>query len=230
MEGLLSSHLLWLVLTIGIYSLASALYRQTKRAYLHPVLLTFLLIIALLRGARVEYEQYREATQILDFMLSMSVVSLGYLLYEQLDIIKRHILPLLIATVVSTTIGILSVVYTAMALGADRVLLTSLAPKSVTVPIAIAVSEPLGAIVAITSVVVFFVGVLGSICGPWFLRQCGVRNGLAQGFALGASAHGIGTARAIEMGATQGAISGLAMALMGVATAVILPLVERYLY
>ena len=126
--------------------------------------------------------------------------------------------------------GVLSVVYIAMAFGAGREILTSIAPKSVTVPIAVSVSGPLGGIVPITSVVVFCVGIFGSIFGEWILRRCGVRDAEARGFALGAAAHGIGTARAIEIGAVEGALSGLAMALMGLATALLMPLMERYLY
>ncbi|MEG2065129.1 MAG: LrgB family protein, partial [Alistipes sp.] len=113
---------------------------------------------------------------------------------------------------------------------AERTILTSIAPKSVTVPIAISVTEPLGGIVSITSVVVFCVGVFGSIFGVWILRVCGVSDRLAKGFALGSAAHGIGTARAIELGAVEGALSGLAMALMGLITALLLPLIERYMY
>ena len=84
--------------------------------------------------------------------------------------------------------------------------------------------------VSVTSVVVFCVGIFGSIFGEWILRRCGVRDPEARGFALGAAAHGIGTARAIEIGAAEGALSGLAMALMGLATALLMPLMEKYLY
>ena len=135
-----------------------------------------------------------------------------------------------VATLVGCFVGVLSVVYIAMAFGTERQILTSIAPKSVTVPIAVSVAGPLGGNVSITSVVVFCVGIFGSIFGEWILRRCGVRDSEARGFALGAAAHGIGTARAIEIGATEGALSGLAMALMGLATALFMPLIERYLY
>lgn len=97
-------------------------------------------------------------------------------------------------------------------------------------PIAVAVAEPLGGVVTITSVVVFCTGIFGSLFGGWILKRCGISDPLATGYALGSAAHGIGTARAIEMGAAEGALSGVAMALMGVATALLLPLVEKYLY
>lgn len=197
---------------------------------LHPALLTFVAIIAMLKWFGVEYEQYREATGILDFALGLSVVALGYLMYEQTDRIRGRMLPIAVSTVVGCLVGIISVVYIALAFGAEREIVTSIAPKSVTVPIAVAVSEPLGGIVAVTSVVVFCVGIFGSVCGDWILSRCGITDKMAKGFALGSAAHGIGTARAIELGTIEGAMSGLAMALMGIVTAVVLPVIEKYLY
>ena len=151
-------------------------------------------------------------------------------MYEQVNRIRGRLLPVLVSAVVGCVLGVLSVVYIAMAFGAERTVLTSLAPKSVTVPIAVSVAEPLGGMVTLTSVVVFCVGIFGSLFGEWILRRCGVRDPEALGFALGSAAHGIGTARAIELGAVEGALSGLAMALMGLVTALLLPLMEKYLY
>lgn len=226
----ISSDLFLLTLTIGLFLLATAIWRRVHVPLLHPVLLTFVAMIVFLKLAGIEYVRYREATKILDFMLGMSVVALGYLLYEQVEQLRGSLFPIGIATLVGCVAGVLSVVYIAMAFGAGREIINSLAPKSVTVPIAISVSGPLGGIVTITSVVVFCVGVFGSIFGEWILRHCGVRDAEARGFALGAAAHGIGTARAIEMGAVEGALSGLAMALMGLATALLVPFMEQHIY
>lgn len=226
----LCSDLFLLTLTVGLYCLGGAIYRRTRQALLHPVLLTFAAVIVFLRLADIPYVRYREATEVLNFALGMSVVALGYLLYEQLERLRGSLVPVAAATLTGCIAGVLSVVYIAMAFGAERQILISLAPKSVTVPIAVSVSGPLGGIVSVTSVVVFCVGIFGSIFGEWFLRHCGVKDPEARGFALGAAAHGIGTARAIEIGAAEGALSGLAMALMGLATAMLMPLMERYLY
>ena len=217
MEQFVGSDLVLLTLTVGFYCLGSALYSRTKFALLHPVLLGFVAMILYLKLFGIGYEHYRRSTELLNFGLGLSVVALGYLMYEQL-------------VVVGCVVGVLSVVYLARMLGADRILQTSLAPKSVTVPIAVSVAEPLGGIITITSVVVFCVGIFGSLVGPWLLRRCGVTDPMAQGFALGSAAHGIGTARAIEIGALEGALSGLAMALMGIMTALLLPVIEKFLY
>ncbi|MBQ5654351.1 MAG: LrgB family protein, partial [Alistipes sp.] len=155
---------------------------------------------------------------------------LGYLLYEQSERLGRNLLPILISTLTGCVAGVLSVVWIAALLGADRTILHSIAPKSVTVPIAITISSPLGGIVSVTSVVVFCVGILGAVFGPAILRRGGVRTPEAVGFSLGAASHGIGTSRAIELGAVEGAMSGLAMALMGIATALLTPLLAQYLY
>ena len=146
-------------------------------------LLTFVAVIVFLRAADIGYARYQEATGILDFALGMSVVALGYLLYEQVEQLRGSLLPVGIATLAGCVAGVLSVVYIAMAFGAGREILNSIAPKSVTVPIAVSVSGPLGGIVPVTSVVVFCVGIFGSIFGEWILRRCGVRDAEARGFA-----------------------------------------------
>lgn len=230
MDALLSSDLFLLTLTCLLFVLGGALYRRTRLALMHPVLLTFVAMIVYLKLTQIPYAQYKEATSVLEFLLGMSVVSLGYLLYEQVERLRKNLLPILVSTLVGCVAGVLSVVYVAKCFGVERVILNSIAPKSVTVPIAVSIAEPLGGIVSVTSVVVFCVGIFGSLFGVAILRRGGVKNGEAMGFALGSASHGIGTARAIELGAVEGALSGLAMALMGVATALLTPLLERYLY
>lgn len=229
MNAFLHSDLFLLTLTVGVYCACRSLYRLTRTTLLHPVLLTFLLMIAWLKITGIEYEEYREATSLLDFMLGMSVVALGYLMYEQSEHIKGNAAAILAATVTGCIVGAGSVAAIAAFMGADREIIVSIAPKSVTVPIAVSIAEPMGGIVSITSVVVFLTGVFGSIAGTWILDRAGVRLPQARGFALGSAAHGIGTARAVELGAVEGALSGMAIALMGAATALVVPLAERLL-
>ena len=229
MTQFIQSDLFLLTLTVGIFCGAQALYRRTRTTLLHPVLLTFLLLIAFLKVTGIEYSRYREATAVLDFMLGMSVVALGYLMYEQSEHIRGNAVAILTATVVGCVVGVGSVVGIAAAMGADSEILISIAPKSVTVPIAVSIAGPMGGIVSITSVVVFLTGIFGSIVGSWVLDRTGVRLPQARGLAMGSAAHGIGTARAVEMGAVEGALSGLAIALMGAASAILIPLAERLL-
>lgn len=133
----LSSDLFLLTLTVGLYCAGSALYRRARTPLLHPVLLTFAAVIVFLSATGIGYERYREATGILNFALGMSVVALGYLLYEQIERLRGSLLPVGAATLAGCFAGVLSVVYIAMAFGTERRILTSIAPKSVTVPIAV---------------------------------------------------------------------------------------------
>ena len=229
-DEIIRSDLFLLTLTVGMFLLSGFIFRKTKLMLLHPVLLTAIVLILFLKIADIDYQHYKQSVALLDFALGLSVVALGYLMYEQVERLKSATLPVIGATIVGCVVGIGLVVGIAVLFGMERDIITSIAPKSVTVPIAIAVSEPLGGSVAVTSVVVFCTGVLGSICGPKLLQLFGVKDAMAQGFALGAASHGIGTARAIELGAVEGAMSGLAMALTGFGTAVLLPIVEKYLY
>lgn len=229
MEQFVGSDLVLLTLTVGFYCLGSALYSRTKFALLHPVLLGFVAMILYLKLFGIGYEHYRRSTELLNFGLGLSVVALGYLMYEQLEHMRGRLLPILVSVVVGCVVGVLSVVYLARMLGADRILQTSLAPKSVTVPIAVSVAEPLGGIITITSVVVFCVGIFGSLVGPWLLRRSGSRILWHRDSRWGRGAwHRNG--RAIEIGALEGALSGLAMALMGIMTALLLPVIEKFLY
>ncbi len=229
-QDFFESQIFLLAATVAVYCAGLSLYRRTGASLCHPVVVTFISMICLLSLLGIPYEKYREATRVLDFGLGMSVVALGYLLHEQEERMKGRVLPILASIAAGCVAGILSVVYIAKWLGATRLIQNSIAVKSVTVPIAVSISENIGGDVSITSVVVFVVGIFGAMVGFALLRLLGISDPMARGLAMGAAAHGIGTARSIEEGAVEGALSGLAMALMGVVTALIAPLAERFLY
>ena len=126
-------------------------------------------------------------------------------------------------------IGILSVALIARAMGAEQAVIASLEPKSVTTAIALNVSAQSGGIPALTAVVVILVGIFGGVAGPFILKKIGVESKIAKGLAMGAAAHAMGTARAMQLGAVEGAISGLAIGLMGIATAILVPIIARLL-
>jgi len=223
MRELFTSEVFILAFTLGLYVGATWIYRKTKLALLHPVLVTILAIITLLLTFNIEYQTFKKGAHLIDFMLGPSVVALGYTLYTQVEHIKRNAASILTALFVGAATGIGSVLIVAKALGSSQLLAVTLAPKSVTTPIAIAISERFGGIPSLTAVVVVAVGILGGIAGPWVLRILRVDSKIAVGLALGASAHGLGTARAMELGALEGAISGLAIGLMGLLTALLAP-------
>ncbi|WP_085535337.1 LrgB family protein [Massilibacteroides vaginae] len=212
------------VLILGSYLLGVWVFKKTRIPFLHPLVVSVALIIGFLSFFELEYDDFMRGGKFLSFLLGPSVVALGYLLYEHLLHVKGNILSISTAIFVGSVVSILSVVTIAKLIGADETLLISLAPKSVTIPIAINISEHTGGIPSLTVVSVVICGILGGIVGPYILRLIGIESKIAKGLAMGAASHAIGTARAIEMGAVEGAISGLAIGLMGICTAVIIPL------
>src|SRR5690606_8758036 len=161
---------------------------------------------------------------LLSVLLGPTTVALAVPLFLNLRRIRQLFWPvlitLLVAGVVATALGVLL----AWLFGAERMMLMTLAPKSVTSPIAMLVAEQIGGVAALAAVFVLITGVLGAICGPELLKRIGVHHPAAQGMALGLTAHAVGTARALQDSEESGAFAALAMSLMGVATAVLLPL------
>jgi predicted murein hydrolase (TIGR00659 family) len=223
---LISGEVFMLMMVMGSFLFGVYIYKRTKITLLQPLLITMLIIIPFLKITGVEYQLFYEKTRILNFMLGPSVVALGYVLYEQIESIKGNVISILTAVFVGSIVGIVSVVLIAKAFGADRSLIASLAPKSVTTPIAISLAEKEGGIPALTAAFVVICGIFGGLVGPIILRRLNIHSKIAKGLAMGSSSHALGTARAMEMGAVEGAISGLAIGIMGIMTALLIPFAE----
>ncbi len=232
MDAFLQSHLLWLTLTLAVYAGASWIFSRLHLGLLHPLLVSTAVMIGLLKLSGVSYATYAESTDMISFMLGPAVVSLGYVLYEQIDHIRRNVTSILVSTFAGSVVGVVSVIAILRITGADSAVIASIAPKSVTTPIAIQLSEQSGGIASLTSMAVVICGIFGAIAAPYVFRIFRISSPVAKGLAFGSSAHGVGTAAAVKMGAVEGAISGLAIGVMGVMTALALPLVAvvmRYL-
>jgi len=226
LKPLFSGEVFLLTLVMGSFLLGVFLYKRTQITLLQPLLITMLIIIPFLKITGIEYHTFYEKTNILNFMLGPSVVALGYVLYEQIENVKGNIISILTSVFVGSVVGIVSVVLIAKAFGADRLLMASLAPKSVTTPIAISLAEKDGGAPALTAAFVVICGLFGGLVGPIILRRLGIKSKIAKGLAMGSSSHALGTARAMEMGALEGAISGLAIGIMGIMTALLIPFAE----
>ncbi len=213
-----------LVLVVGIYLLSIKLHLKIRFPLLNPVLITILVLIGLLVILDVPYATFKKSSQMINFLLGPSVVALGYILHKQIHYLKGNVVSVLTSITVGAVVGIASILLVGKLFGADQTLIASLAPKSVTTPIAMALSESNGGIPALTAVVVVVAGVMGSIIAPPIMNWLGIKSPIAKGIALGASSHGVGTATAIQMGAIEGALSGLAIGIMGTITSLLLPL------
>ncbi|RRJ83042.1 LrgB family protein [Aestuariirhabdus litorea] len=216
--------LLGLTLTLVAYSLAYRLYQRSGgRPLLNPVVTSVALLIAVLMATGTRYETYFEGGQFVHFLLGPATVALAVPLYQQWARLRRIWWPLLAGLLAGSVTGALSALLIARGLGASLEGQLSLAPKSVTAPVAMGISEQIGGIPSLTAVLVVSTGILGAVAGTRLLSLIGIRDDSVKGVAMGVAAHGIGTARAFQVSQQMGAFSGLAMALSAAITALILP-------
>ena len=229
MHSLVHSEIFDLALVVGTYIAATLLYKKTHLSLLHQLLTSIFVIIVILEVLDIKYESFQQGSHLIHFMLGPSVVALGYVLFEQMKYLKGNVVSILTSVFVGAIVGIISVIAIGKLMGADQSLIATLQPKSVTTPIAMGISEKNGGIPSLTAVIVVAVGIFGSIVGPAVMKVLGIESRIAKGLALGASSHGVGTAAAIQLGAVEGALSGLAIGLMGIMTAILVPVISYIL-
>lgn len=212
-----------ITLTLVVFYAFSELHRRKRASYTNPVLLSITAIAGILWASGYSYESYMESAVILKFLLGPAVVSLAVPVYKGRKVIVEYWREITAGIAIGGTLAILSAFYTAKLLGGTEEVLLSIALKSVTTAIAIGISEKIGGIPALTAVLVILTGILGNAVGVEILDAAGVRDRIARGLAMGVTSHGLGTARIILDDELAGAVSGLAMALNGVFTSLLLP-------
>ena len=226
---IMSNPIILLAITFGIYYVARQIQKWTGWVVLNPILITIAALIALLQLTGISYETYEQGGQYIDFWLKPAIVALGVPLYQNLGQIRRHLLPILMSQIVGCLVGLVSVTLIASALGASHEVIVSLAPKSVTTPIAMEVCKTSGGIPSLTAAIVVIVGLFGAIFGFKILEVWHVHNPFSQGISMGTAAHAVGTSRAMEKGEIYGAYSSLGLILNGVLTALLTPFVLKLL-
>ncbi len=226
---IMSNPIILLAITFGIYYVARQIQKWTGWVVLNPILITIAALIALLQLTGISYETYEQGGQYIDFWLKPAIVALGVPLYQNLGQIRRQLLPILMSQLVGCLVGLVSVTLIASALGASHEVIVSLAPKSVTTPIAMEVCKTSGGIPSLTAAIVVIVGLFGAVFGFKILEVWHVRNPFSQGISMGTAAHAVGTSRAMEKGETYGAYSSLGLILNGVLTALLTPFVLKLL-
>ena len=219
-----ASPLLELTLTLVAYSLAYRLYVLCgKNPLLNPVVVAVVGLITFLQVTETPYEVYFAGSQYVHFLLGPATVALAVPLRRQFGKLKKVWLPVAIALVIGISVSTLSAVGIAWILGASTQTQLSLAPKSVTAPVAMGISEKIGGLPSLTAALVVTTGIIGAVIGTKVCDRLKIQDHSIRGIAMGVTAHGIGTARAFQESAEMGAFSGLAMALSAFASAVIVP-------
>jgi predicted murein hydrolase (TIGR00659 family) len=218
--------LVWLTLTLVIFVAGGWLnQRLNGHPLAHPVLVAMLALIALLLLTGTPYDTYFEGAQFIHFLLGPATVALAVPLYDNLRQIRRLLVPLLAGCFIGVAVAVSTAVGIAWLAGAGEQTLLSLAPKSVTTPIAMGIAEKLGGLPSLAAGIVLLTGAVGAVAAGPLFRLAGIRDHRAQGFALGIAAHGFGTAHALTISLRAGAFAGLGLGMAGLLTAFLLPLV-----
>ena len=218
-----------LAITFGFFFFSKLLQKKTGWVVLNPILLAIALLICFLKFTGVSYETYNEAGSLVEFWLKPAVVALGVPLYLPLRMIKKQLMPILVSQLVGCIVGLVSVTIIAKLMGASPAVIMSLAPKSVTTPIAMEVSKAAGGIPSLTAAVVVVVGLFGAICGFKILQVGHVGSPIAQGLSMGTASHAVGTSRAMEVSGKYGAYASLGLTLNGILTALLTPTILHLL-
>ena len=217
-----------MALTLIAFQLAHALYRRSGWLVLQPVLVSVILVVGALLLCGIDYADYRAGAAPLAILVGPATVALAVPLYRNLRRIRLLFWPILITVLVGGCLTVALTLLIAWLLGADLSVMMSLAPRSATMPIAMLVAEQLGGNASLAAVLVMLTGVIGTALGPTLLRWAGVDHPAARGLSYGINAHAIGTARALEEGEECGAFAALAMSLLGILIALLLPLLRFY--
>ena len=228
MEFLENKYLL-LTLTFGAFALFKALQKRTGWVLLNPILLTMFTMILFLKLTGISYDTYQEGGKLIEFWLKPAIVALGVPLYLQLEMIKKQWLPILLSQLAGCLVGLVSVILIAKGMGASTEVICSLAPKSVTTPIAMEVSAATGGIPSLSAAVVILVGLFGAVLGFKVMDFGHIKSPIAQGLSMGTASHAIGTSTAMDISGKYGAYASLGLTLNGIFTALLTPTVLRLL-
>ncbi len=226
---LAATPLFWLTVTLLAWLAAIYVTARVKHPLANPVLIAVALVGALLLVTRTPYQSYFEGAQFVHFLLGPATVALAVPLVRHRVLVVRNIVPMGVALVVGGITACVSAVLIARWFGAPRDVVLSLAPKSTTAGIAMAISEHLGGVPSLTAVCVIATGIIGAMIVTPMMDALRIGNFAARGFAAGLTSHGIGTARAFAVDEVAGTFAGIAMGLNGLATSLLAPLVVGWL-
>lgn len=220
----IDNSLFGIVLSIIVFSFAQYISKKTKIQIMNPYLMSLFIMIGVLLYFKIDYSIYDKGGSIISFFLGPATVVLALPLYKQRKLLQKHFWPIIIGIFVGSLAGMISIVFLGKLFNLNNVLLLSLIPKSTTTAIAMEVSQSIGGLASVTIAFVTVTGTAGYIISPMILKIFKINNKIAQGIAIGTASHAMGTAKAMELGETEGAMSSLAISVAGIITVVLAPL------
>lgn len=219
-EMLSSSVFFGVMVSILAYEFGVFLKKKLKLAICNPLLIAIIIVMILLAVFQIDYEDYKSGAQLLSYLLTPATVCLAIPLYEQIALLKSNAKAIMAGIISGVLTSLICILVMALIFHLDHAMYVTLLPKSITTAIGMGVSEELGGIATITVAVIIITGILGNVIGEYVCRLFRITEPIAKGIAIGTSAHAIGTARAMEMGEVEGAMSSLSIAVAGLLTVV----------
>ena len=216
-------------LTLGAFALGTWLNRKTGQALFNPLLLGSIFVIIFLSLVQIPFAEYKQSVSFLSYLLLPATVSLAVPLYEQWLPMKKNAKAVLCGILAGSVTSMVSIIAMSWILKLDPVLSASLMPKSVTSAIGAEVAQELGGIGSLAGALIILTGIVGNLSATALCRICKLHDPIARGVAIGTASHAIGTARALQMGRVEGAVSSLSIAVAGVLTAAICPILANLL-
>ncbi len=218
---LLESSLFGIALSVGTYYIGTLIKNKLKNPIFNPLLIATILIIIILQVFHIPLESYKNGGDIITLFLTPATAVLAYSIYNQFEMLKKYWLPVTVGACVGAATSIGSILLLTKLFNLNELLTASLLPKSVTTAIAVELSTMLGGNSSITVVCVVITGTFGAAFAPTLAKLFKIKDKVALGVAIGASSHAAGTSRAVELGETEGAMSGIAIGVTGIATVII---------
>lgn len=220
MSELFASPFFGIALSIVAFSIGVWIQKKTGLVICNPLIIAIVLVSGVLLLFKIPYESYNEGGSIINMFLAPATSCLAVSVYTKMELLKKNWLPILAGCVAGSLTSMGSVFLLCRLFGLDEAMTYSLVPKSVTTPIAVGIAESHGGISSITVAAVILTGIMGSILAPFLIRIFRVKDSMTAGLAIGACSHAVGTSKAIEIGETEGAMSGLAIGICGIVTVV----------
>ena len=217
---ILSSATVGIVISLLAYEIGLAAQRKWRLAILNPLLISIILVIGFLVFFHVDYDSYNNSAQYLSYLLTPATVCLAIPLYLQLDLLRKNIGAILIGVFSGVLASLGSVLAMTVLFGLDHKQYVTMLPKSITTAIGMGVSEELGGYVTITVAVIIITGVIGNMSAEFICKMFRIKSPISRGLAIGTASHAVGTARAMELGEVEGAMSSLAIVVCGLCTVV----------
>lgn len=212
------------LISLAAYEVGVFLKKKFRFGFLNPLLISIVIVILVLLAGHIDYETYNEGAKYLSYFLTPATVCLAIPLYEQVELLKKNWKAIFAGILTGVFTSVVCVLVMSVLFGLDHTLYVTLLPKSITTAIGMGVSEELGGVVTITVAVIVVTGVLGNVLAEPVCKLFRIKEPVAKGIAIGTSAHAIGTAKAMEIGAVEGAMSSLSIAVAGVLTVIAAPL------